>query len=93
MNKGKKFTAAEKYFQKIICSKNKTIKLLTNENYQLIKENEELKSKVNTISYQLEELLKVNNLSYDELKTLIDKSENINKAMGMIGMVGNIGLY
>ena len=52
-----------------------------------------IKSKVNTISYQLEELLKVNNLSRDELKTLIDKSENVNKAMGMIGIAGNIGLY
>lgn len=84
MSKGKKFSAAEKYFQGIIDSKNKTIKVLTksrdellDEKYSLVKENEELKSKLLYAEKALEELSKLNDLSPEDIKVLVDKATNI----------------
>ena len=100
MSKGKKFTAAEKHFQGIIDSKNKMIMLLSksrdkliDEKYQLIKENEELKSKLERATIMIIELNKLTNLSAEDIKTLVDKSNNVNKAIEMLNVVGNIGLY
>ena len=79
MSKGKKFSAAEKHFQGIIDSKNKTIKALTksrdellDEKYSLMKENEDLKSKLDYANKALEELSKLNDLSPGDIKALVD---------------------
>ena len=85
MSKGKKFTAAEKHFQGIIDSKNKLIKVLNeikdelaNENYELSKENEILKTKLEYANRAIEELNKLVNLSQEDIKELVDKSYSMN---------------
>lgn len=91
MSKGKKFTAAEKHFQKNIDSKNKMIKRLEShynelleEKYKLMTENENLKLQVTYLEKTLNELTKLNNLSPGDIKTLVDKSTKINNALDLI---------
>ena len=91
MSKGKKFSAAEKHFQGIIDSKNKTIKTLTksrdellDEKYLLIKENEILKSQLERTNRAVEELNKITNLSQEEINTLVDKSNNMNTVCDLL---------
>lgn len=104
MPKGKKFTAAEKHFQGIIDSKNKTINILTknrdellNEKYSLTKENEDLKSKLEYANKALEELGKLNNLSSEDIKALVDRAVALNTVCEIISnkSVNNLmrGLY
>lgn len=89
--KEKKFLPTEKYFQEIIDSKNKIIKQLNdsnnellNEKYRLIKENEELKSKVDYVNNVIEQLLKLNDLSPGNIKILMDKATKINIACDLL---------
>ena len=100
MPKGKKFTAAEKHFQGIIDSKNKTIKMLTksrnellDEKYSLIKENEDLKSKLDYVNKALEELSKLNDLSPGDIKALVDSASNVNAALNILGITKHLGMY
>ena len=100
MNKGKKFTAAEKHFQGIIESKNKMIKLLSksrdeliSEKSQLVKENDELKLKLERATLTIVELSKLTNLSSEDINELVDKARSINKAVEFIGLAGNLGMY
>ena len=91
MSKGKKFSAAEKHFQGIITSKNKTINQLEikrnellNENDLLMKENEELKSKLSYALSALEELNKLHNLSSNEVKELVNKATSMNSICNLL---------
>lgn len=91
MSKGKKFSAAEKHFQGIINSKNKTINQLEirrnellNENDSLIKENEELKSKLSYALSALEELNKLHNLSSNDVKELVNKATSMNSICNLL---------
>lgn len=83
--------ANEKYFQKIIDSKNKMIKKLElhndellKEKYTLMTENGNLKLKIEYLEKSLNELTKLNNLSPGEIKILVDKSTKINNALDLI---------
>ena len=100
MSKGKKFSAAEKHFQGIIDSRNKTIKILTksrddllNEKYSLMKENEDLKSKLDYANKALEELSKINDLSPGDIKVLVDKATKMNVALDMMGIAKYMSTY
>lgn len=100
MSKGKKFSAAEKHFQGIIDSKNKTIKMLTksrdellDEKYSLMKENEDLKSKLDYANKALEELSKLNDLSPGDIKALVDRATNVNAALNILGITKHLGTY
>jgi len=91
MSKGKKFSAAEKHFQGIIDSKNKTIKTLTksrdellDEKYSLIKENEILKTKLEHANKAIEELNKLTNLSSEDIKELVSKTHNMNTVCDLL---------
>lgn len=91
MSKGKKFSAAEKHFQGIIDSKNKSIKNLikikdelANENYELIKENETLKTKLEYANRAIKELNKLTNLSSEDIKELVNKTYNMNMACDLL---------
>ena len=91
MSKGKKFSAAEKHFQGIIDSKNKSIKNLikikdelANENYELIKENETLKTKLEYANRAIKELNKLTNLSSEDIKELVSKTHNMNTVCDLL---------
>ena len=100
MSKGKKFTAAEKHFQGIINSRDKMIKRLEKQRDELLldkqslmKENQELKIKLEYTMKALDELSDLKRLSPDDIKVLVDNRDKMNNALDMLGMVGNIGLY
>ena len=100
MPKGKKFTAAEKHFSKKIEERDKTIKYLRTRNeelldekYLLLKENEDLKFKLDYANKALEELSKLNDLSPEDTKALVDRATNINEALNILGITKHLGMY
>ena len=81
MLKGKKFTAAEKYFSKKIEERDKTIKYLRNQNNELYidkcnlkVENKNLKQSLDNAQKIIKELQIMKDLSDEEVKSILKGS-------------------
>lgn len=101
MSKGKKYTAAEKYFSKKIEERDKTIKYLRNRNDELFinnckleDENKNLKQSLDNAQKIIKELQSMKNLSDEEVKSILKGKMAVSDFVNlMISGKLNIGGY